>query len=162
MPFTFRIPQGWRGLSPTFTSQDPCTQGFCLSLHPPVPSSQTVRFITWCMWRRHTIQCTTHIAIQDGPTECRVWYTLEVPSVLLAGHSCSDTQSCLSLCDPMDYSPPGSFVHGILQARILERVAMPSSKGSSQPRDRTQVSCIAGRFFTVWATREDLSRIHSI
>ena len=43
---------------------------------------------------------------------------------------------------------------GILQARILEWVAMPSSRGSSSPRDRTQVSCIAGRFFTVWATRE--------
>ena len=52
------------------------------------------------------------------------------------------TQSCLTLSDPMDYT-----VHGILQARILEWVAMPSSRGSSQPRDQTQVSCIAGRFF---------------
>ena len=52
------------------------------------------------------------------------------------------TQSCLTLCDPMDY-----IVHGILQARILEWVAIPISKGSSQPRDRTQVSHIAGRFF---------------
>ena len=50
---------------------------------------------------------------------------------------------------PMDYSPPGSSVHGILQARILEWVAMPSYRGSSQPRDRTQVSRIAGGFFTV-------------
>ena len=58
-------------------------------------------------------------------------------------------QSCPTLCDPMDCSPPGSSIHGILQARILEWVAMPSSKGSSQPRDRTQVSHIAGRFFTV-------------
>ena len=60
-------------------------------------------------------------------------------------------QSCLTLCDPMDYSLPGSSVHGILQARILEWVAMPSSRGSSPPRDRTQVSCgscIAGGFFT--------------
>ena len=54
----------------------------------------------------------------------------------------------------MDCSPLGSFVHGIFQARILEWVAMPSSRGSSQPRDQTQVSCIAGRFLTVWATRE--------
>ena len=45
-------------------------------------------------------------------------------------------QSCLTLCDPMDCSPPGSSVHGILQARILEWVAMPSSRGSSQPRDQ--------------------------
>ena len=60
----------------------------------------------------------------------------------------SSLQSCLMLCDPMDCSPPGSSVHGILQARILERVAMPSSRGSSWPRDQTWVSCIAGRFFT--------------
>ena len=59
-----------------------------------------------------------------------------------------------TLCDPMDCSPPGSSVHGILQARILEWVAISFSRGSSQPRDRTQVSCIAGRFFTIWATRE--------
>ena len=49
---------------------------------------------------------------------------------------------------PMDCSLPGSSVHGILQARILEWVAIPFSRGSSQPRDRTQVSCIAGEFFT--------------
>ena len=54
----------------------------------------------------------------------------------------------------MDCSPPGSSVHGILQARILEWVAISFSGGSSRPRDRTQVSCIAARFFTVWATRE--------
>ena len=54
------------------------------------------------------------------------------------------------------YSPPGSSVPGILQARILEWVAIPSSRASSWPRDRTQVSCIAGWFFTIWATRESL------
>ena len=63
-------------------------------------------------------------------------------------------QSCPTLWDPMDGSPPGSSVHGILQARILEWVAIAFSRGSSQPRDRTQVSCIAGRFCTVWTTRE--------
>ena len=57
--------------------------------------------------------------------------------------------SCVRLCDPMDCSPPGSSVHGSLQARILEWVTIPFSRGSSQPRDRTQVSCIAGRFFTI-------------
>ena len=62
-------------------------------------------------------------------------------------------QSCLTLCDLMDYSPPGSAVHGILQPRVLEWVAISFSWGSSQPRDWTQVSCIAGRFFTIWATR---------
>ena len=59
------------------------------------------------------------------------------------------TESYLTLCDPMDCSPPGSSVHGILQARILEWVAMSSSRGSSQPRDQTQVSLIAGGFLAV-------------
>ena len=63
-------------------------------------------------------------------------------------------QLCPTLCDPMDCSPPGSFVHGILQARILEWDAIPFSRVSSWPRDQTQVSCMAGRFFTVWASRE--------
>ena len=54
----------------------------------------------------------------------------------------------------MDGSPPGSSVHGIFQARILEWIAIPFSRGSSQSRDWMQVSWIAGRFFTVWATRE--------
>ena len=62
------------------------------------------------------------------------------------------TQSCLTPCDPMDCSLPGSSVHGILQARILEWVAMPSSRGSSWPRDLTWISCIAGRFFNLRAT----------
>ena len=57
---------------------------------------------------------------------------------------------CLTLCDLMDCSPPGSSVHGIIQARIPEWVAMPSSRGSSQPRDRTHVSsALAGRFCTI-------------
>ena len=56
-------------------------------------------------------------------------------------------QSYLTLCDPVGCSPPGSSVHGILQARIQEWVAISYSRGSSQPRDRTHVFCIAGRFF---------------
>ena len=59
------------------------------------------------------------------------------------------TQLCPILCDAMDCSLPGSSVHRILQARILEWVAMPSSRGSSQPRDRTQVSHVGGGFFTI-------------
>ena len=55
-------------------------------------------------------------------------------------------QLCMTLCDPMDCSPPGSSVHGILQARVLESVAVPFSRGSSQPRNQTQVSGIAGVF----------------
>ena len=70
---------------------------------------------------------------------------LPSPIVFLA----KSLQSCPTLCDPMDCSPPGSSVHGILQARTLEWVAMPSSRGSSPSRDGTRVSCsfcIAGRF----------------
>ena len=59
------------------------------------------------------------------------------------------TDSCPTLCNPMD-----STGHGILQAKILEWVAFPFSRGSSQPRERTQVSCIVGGFFTSWTTRE--------
>ena len=61
-------------------------------------------------------------------------------------------QSCLSLCNPMDYSPPGYSVHGILQARILEWAAIPFFRRSSPPRDQTWASGIAGRFFTTWAS----------
>ena len=61
---------------------------------------------------------------------------------------------CPALCDPLDCSPPGSPVRGILQARILEGVAILFFRGSSLPKDWTQVPCIAGRFFTIWVTRE--------
>ena len=64
-------------------------------------------------------------------------------------YSESESQLCPAFCDPMGYT-----VHGLLQARILEWVAFPFSRGSSQPRDRTQISCIAGGFFTSWAIRE--------
>ena len=64
------------------------------------------------------------------------------------------SQSCPTLCDPVDCSPPGSSIPGILQARILEWVAISFSRGSSQPRGLTQVSRIAGRCFNFWATRE--------
>ena len=63
-------------------------------------------------------------------------------------HECSVSQSCPTLCDPMDSNPPGTCVHGISQARILEWIAMPYSRGSSWPRDQTQVYCIAGRCIT--------------
>ena len=60
------------------------------------------------------------------------------------------------LGDPVDYT-----IHGILQVRILERVAIPFSRGSSQPRNRNRVFCIAGWFFTSWATRESYTYIHT-
>ena len=78
------------------------------------------------------------------------------PAYCLVESESEVAQSCLTLCNPMDCSPPGSSVHGILQARILEWVAISFSRGSSQPRDRTQVSHIAGRHFNLWATSEAL------
>ena len=69
-------------------------------------------------------------------------------------HEREVAQTCPTLCDPMDCSLPGSSVHGIFQAMVLEWIAISFSKGSSQPRDRTRVSRIIDRRFTLWATRE--------
>ena len=77
--------------------------------------------------------------------------------------ACSVTQSCLTLSDPVDYSPPGPSVHGSLQARILEWVAMLFSRGSSQPRGRPWVSCIsclAGKLFAT-KSREKPPKWHN-
>ena len=65
-----------------------------------------------------------------------------------------DAQLCLTLGNPMDGSRPDSSVHGILQVQLLQWVAIRLSKGFSQPKDQTRVSHTAGRFFTIWATRE--------
>ena len=82
--------------------------------------------------------------LQSMGLQSRTWLS-NFTSLLVCMHSglccavlCLVAQSCLTLCDPEDCSLPGSFVHGILQARILEWIAMPSSRGSSQPRDQTQ------------------------
>ena len=77
------------------------------------------------------------------------WNVLKVSEV---------AQLCLTLCDPMDCSLPGSSIHGTFQARILERIAIFFSRVFSWPRDQTWVSCIAGRLFTIWATRKGLKR----
>ena len=71
------------------------------------------------------------------------------------------TQSCSILCDPMDCGSPGFSVHGILQARIIQWIVIRFCKGSSWLKDWTQMSCTAGRFFTIWATREaSICRVH--
>ena len=71
------------------------------------------------------------------------------------------TQSCQTLCNPMDHSSPGSSVHGILQARILQWIPMPSSRSSSQPRDQTRVSHMAGRLVTSEPQGKSL-RVHTL
>ena len=88
---------------------------------------------------------------------CLLYNLCQQICVAIMGSACmhaKSLQSCLTLCEPMDCGLPGSSVHGILQARILEWGAILFSKGSSRPRDRTWVSCIAGTFFTIWAIRE--------
>ena len=77
---------------------------------------------------------------------CLSWYRRESESEV--------AQSCRTLCDPKDCSLPGSSVHAIFQAIVLEWIAISFSTGSSPPRDQTQVSCIVDRCFTIWGTRE--------
>ena len=103
-----------------------------------------------------TVVVPTQPRVHQGAHPARFWAAALFPAGLgshrfhvLPTVLCLVTQPCLTLRDPMDCSPPGSSVHGILQVRILEWVVMPSSRGSSQPRDQAQVSCIAGRFFTI-------------
>ena len=85
----------------------------------------------------------------------RIYYLQQVRRTLRIFPKWSEvTQSCPTLCDPMDCSLPGSSVHGIFQARILEWVAISFSRRTSQPRDLTQVSRIVGKRFTVWGTGE--------
>ena len=110
-------------------------------------------FLSFCLWISMSIRlglfpsslmlplgCVTHNAVRF----------LEMGFLLIHAHV-KVVQSCPTLCDPMDYT-----VHGILQARILEWVAFPFSRGSFWPRNRTRVSCIAGGFFIIWITREAL------
>ena len=88
------------------------------------------------------------ISLDLGVDECGVMLPLTFAKVL---------QLCPTLCNPMDCSQPGSSVHGILQARILEWVAMPSSRGSSRPRDQTHIShisCTGKQVLYHWATWE--------
>ena len=89
-----------------------------------------------------------HFCSLSSPSRTLITWTL----VCLMLSWSEVARSCLTLCDPVDCSPPCSSIHGILHARILEWVAISFSRGSSRPRDRTQVSCIAGRRFNLWAT----------
>ena len=85
------------------------------------------------------MQAATRCWKRQGACRSRVGYDLA---------KALGVQSYLMLCDPMNCSPPDSSVHGILQARMLDWVVIPLSKGSSLPRDWTRGSCTAGRFFT--------------
>ena len=101
---------------------------------------------SWTFWSGNPKLMLSPCQSHDASKHMR-----SVPPVLVALVKVKVDQSCPTLCSPMDYT-----VHGILQARILKWGAFPFSRGSSQPRNRTGVSCIAGGFFTSWATREAL------
>ena len=103
-------------------------------IYPPSPCPMHSALVTFVFSSSHT--SPPHYS---RPIYSKSFYPVKVKV----------TQSCRTLCNPMDYT-----VHGTLQARKLEWVAFPFSRGSSQPRDRTQVSCTEGGFFTSWTTRE--------
>ena len=118
-----------------FSEKDPHVMSSALSFHSHIPIISTV------------LGCYLFLSSERETVQC------------CAGHTESESevaQSCLTLCNCMDCSLPGSSVHGIFQARILEWVAISFSRRSSPPRDRTRVSCIVDRLFIIWATREVL------
>ena len=91
----------------------------------------------------------------------KIWST--APGLWPWWYVCAKSfQSCLTLCDPMDCSLPGSAIHGILQVRILEWVVMPSSRRSSQPRDQTNISYIPGRFFATEPQRKPQAYMYAV
>ena len=123
----------------------------------------------WGQWLEKTLQLAKH-TFSKQPQVCSGDQTLSTGSDnksyepiqgRVAENECKAilwktevAQLCLTLCDPMDCSLPGSSVHGIFQAIVLEWTAISFSRGSSRPRDRIRVSCIVDRCFTIWATRE--------
>ena len=104
-----------------------------------------------CYLHTHVHSSIIHNDQKAEAFRVSIYRWMDKPNVVYKDNECLVAQWFQTLCDPMD-----CIVHGILQARILEWVAFPFSRGSSQPRDRTQVSRIVGRFFTSWAPREAL------
>ena len=112
------------------------------SLFIPVASKSSL-WDSWNSWKAFSLQKVIEMLeeVVVGQQEVRwIWWIRQNSVCAMLSFV---AQLFLTLCDPMDCSPPGS-----VQARILEWVVMPSSRGSSRPRDQTQVSCIAGRLFT--------------
>ena len=122
--------------------------------------------IAWYMWSKmedrysniDALRQTKNIMCKDvcQPQIHKLWWHI-FPIIWSSAATDKLLQSCQTLCDRMDHNLPGSTAHGILQARILQWVAMTLSRGSSQPRDWTCISCLlqrVGRFFTTSATWE--------
>ena len=114
----------------------------------------------WLLWLNRLNYILLHRLVLQSATDSRHAFRVAMileccRSNMASLHACLVTQSCLTLCHPVDWARQALLSMGILQVRILEWVAMPSSRGSSQLRDQTWVSHIAGGFFfTVWVTRE--------
>ena len=108
-----------------------------------------------CVWLCVTLwTASSQAPLSMGFSRQKYWSGwLYLPPDFLYREESEVAQSCPTLCDPMDCSLPGSSIHGIFQARILEWVAISFYRRSSRPRDWTQVSHIVGRRFTIWATR---------
>ena len=125
-----------------------------------------IKYVCVTLWKLLNYPIATYTPMKQGNKVMRIkHYNYGIITKLFnyyICHFCSHilkvivkiTQLCLTLWDPMDYT-----VHGILQAKILEWVAVPFSRGSSQPRDQAQVSCTAGGFFTSWTTGRPLTLI---
>ena len=129
----------------------PPSRLWCYSL-PSLKTSPSYHPVNWVQGYNLTPPCP-HITHNPDREQTHKWQLRCLQNKTCLAFA-SDVkakvaQSSPTLWDPMDYT-----YHGILQARILEWVPFPFSRGSSQPRDRTQVSCIAGRFFTSWTTKE--------
>ena len=144
----------------------PCSAFFIVQLsHPYMTTGQTIGLTRWTfvgkvmsllfnMLSRLVITFlprSKHLSWLQSPSAV-ILEPPKIKSLTVEVQWSEVTQSCPNLCDHMDCSPPGSSVHGILQARMLEWVAISVSRGSSRPRDWTQVSRIAGRRFNLWAT----------
>ena len=98
-------------------------------------------------------KCTTQMGGVDNGQSLHIWgqevflLSLYIFTFAINLKIMLIIQSCSTHCIPWDCSPPGFSFHGILQVRILQWVAIPFSRGSSRPKDQSQVSCITGRFF---------------
>ena len=114
----------------------PCCSPHCLASHMPCLSYLALGF--WRAWTTSQF-VESYTMVCWHKANCTWWMDQSM-------HVC--VQSCLTLCDLMDCNPPGSSVHGILQARILEWVAMPFSQGSSQSKIKPTFPVLAGEFFT--------------
>ena len=133
----------------------------CVKWNKPVTKGQILYESTWHMQNKQVNRnlkygrsaeesyCLMNIEFLYGNVLKIVIMVANIINAFERKWSCS----VVSLCHPMDCSPPGSYIHGIFQTGILEWVAISFSRGSSGPRDQTQVSHIAGRLFTIWATR---------